>query len=116
MNILVGVISPAAIWVLPASFVAQLRADFPHHTFLEAWDRDAIRRQLPAADVGDHILRGEPRRQPGVEAAVGNQLWLIRVRSDGWGNQCGRDQQHCDNSRHPTPSCDRGSAPNLPRL
>jgi D-2-hydroxyacid dehydrogenase (NADP+) len=51
MNVLVGVISPAAIWVLPASFVAQLRADFPQHTFLEAWDRDAIRRQLPDADV-----------------------------------------------------------------
>src|SRR4051812_38720189 len=51
MNVLVGVISPAAIWVLPVSFVAQLRADFPQHTWLEAWDRDAIRRQLPDADV-----------------------------------------------------------------
>src|SRR5262249_45082894 len=51
MNVLVGVISPAAIWVLPNAFVDQLRRDFPHHTFLEAWDRDAIRRQLPQADV-----------------------------------------------------------------
>jgi phosphoglycerate dehydrogenase-like enzyme len=51
MNVLVGVISPAAIWVLPRRFVDQLRADFPQHTFLDAWDRDAIRRLLPDADV-----------------------------------------------------------------
>jgi len=51
MNILVGVISPAPVWVIPRSFVEQLRAEFPQHRFLEAWDRDAIRRQLPEADV-----------------------------------------------------------------
>jgi phosphoglycerate dehydrogenase-like enzyme len=51
MNILVGVIAPAAIWVIPRSFVDRLRRDFPQHTFLEAWDRDAIRSLLPDADV-----------------------------------------------------------------
>lgn len=51
MNVLVGVISPAAIWVMPRSFVEGLRRDFPQHVFLDAWDRDAIRRQLPDADV-----------------------------------------------------------------
>src|SRR5215831_20494980 len=51
MNILIGVISPAPIWVLPRTFVERLRREFPQHTFLEAWDRDAIRRQLPDADV-----------------------------------------------------------------
>jgi D-2-hydroxyacid dehydrogenase (NADP+) len=51
MNVLVGVISPAAIWVLPKRFVDDLRREFPQHEFLEAWDRDAINRQLPAADV-----------------------------------------------------------------
>src|SRR4051794_30974769 len=51
MNILIGVISPAAIWNLPRDYVDRLRAAFPHHTFLEAWDRDAIRTQLPDADV-----------------------------------------------------------------
>ena len=51
MNVLVGVISPAAIWVLPRHFVDQLRRDFPQHTFLEAWDRDTLRRLLPDADV-----------------------------------------------------------------
>src|SRR5215510_745107 len=51
MKIVVGVISPAAIWVLPRSFVDQLRRDFPQHTFLEAWDRDTLRRLLPDADV-----------------------------------------------------------------
>src|SRR5437867_4773494 len=51
MIVLVGVISPAAIWVMPRHFVDRLRRDFPHHTFLEAWDRDTLRRLLPEADV-----------------------------------------------------------------
>jgi len=51
MNVLVGVISPAAAWVMPRHFVDELRRDFPQHTFLDAWDRDAIRRLLPAAEV-----------------------------------------------------------------
>jgi phosphoglycerate dehydrogenase-like enzyme len=51
LNVLVGVISPAAVWILPEHFVDNLRARFPHHIFLEAWDREAIRRQLPIADV-----------------------------------------------------------------
>ncbi len=51
MNILLGVISPAAAWVLPRHFVDALRREFPQHTFLDAWDRDAIRRLLPDAEV-----------------------------------------------------------------
>jgi phosphoglycerate dehydrogenase-like enzyme len=51
MNILIGVISPAPVWVMPRTFVDRLRRDFPQHTFLEAWDREAIRRLLPDADV-----------------------------------------------------------------
>jgi phosphoglycerate dehydrogenase-like enzyme len=51
MNVVVGVISPAAIWVMPRRFVDQLRRDFPHHTFLDAWDRAALRQLLPRADV-----------------------------------------------------------------
>jgi phosphoglycerate dehydrogenase-like enzyme len=51
MIILVGVISPAAAWIMPRHFVDQLRRDFPQHTFLEAWERDALRSQLPQADV-----------------------------------------------------------------
>ena len=51
MNVLVGVISPAFAWVMPRTFVEQLRRDFPQHTFLDAWDRDTIRRLLPEADV-----------------------------------------------------------------
>src|SRR6185436_16202287 len=51
MNILVGVISPAPAWVMPKHFVDALRRDFPHHTFHDAWDRDAIRRHLPDADA-----------------------------------------------------------------
>jgi phosphoglycerate dehydrogenase-like enzyme len=51
MIIVVAVISPAAAWVIPRHFVDQLRRDFPQHTFLEAWDRDTLRRLLPDADV-----------------------------------------------------------------
>ena len=51
MNVLVGVISPFEAWIMPRSFVERLRADFPQHSFLEAWDREAIRRQLPDADA-----------------------------------------------------------------
>ena len=51
MNILVGVISPAPAWNMPPAYVDQLRRDFPQHTFLDAWDRDAIRRLLPDADA-----------------------------------------------------------------
>jgi phosphoglycerate dehydrogenase-like enzyme len=51
MIVLVGVTSPAAAWVMPRRFVDRLRDDFPHHTFLDAWDRDTIRRLLPDADV-----------------------------------------------------------------
>ena len=51
MNVVVAVISPAASWVMPRHFVGQLRQSFPQHTFLDAWDRDALRRLLPEADV-----------------------------------------------------------------
>jgi len=51
MNILVGVIADAAVWVLPRHYVDELRREFPQHTFLEAWDRQAIRDLLPQADV-----------------------------------------------------------------
>jgi len=51
MNIVVGVISPAPAWIMPRHFVDDLRRDFPQHTFLDAWDRDTLRRVLPGADV-----------------------------------------------------------------
>src|SRR5260370_34850904 len=51
MIVLIGVISPAAAWIMPRHFVEQLRRDFPQHAFLEAWDRDTLRRLLPQADV-----------------------------------------------------------------
>ena len=51
MIVVVSVISPAPAWVMPRRFVDQLRHDFPQHTFRDAWDRDALRRLLPSADV-----------------------------------------------------------------
>jgi phosphoglycerate dehydrogenase-like enzyme len=51
MNVVIGVISPALAWVMPRWHVDQLRADFPQHTFLDAWDRDTLRQLLPQAEV-----------------------------------------------------------------
>jgi D-2-hydroxyacid dehydrogenase (NADP+) len=51
MNVVIGVVSPNAAWVLPRSFVDQLRRDFPQHSFLEVWDRESLRRALPQADA-----------------------------------------------------------------
>src|SRR5688572_2787243 len=51
MNIAVGVISPSAAWVLPRHHVDRLRRDFPQHTFVAAWDRDALRRVLAGSDA-----------------------------------------------------------------
>ena len=51
MNVLVGVISPAAAWVMPRRFVEDLRREFPQHRFLDAWDRGSVRRLMPEADV-----------------------------------------------------------------
>ena len=51
MKVLVGVISPFAVWIMPRRFVAELRREFPQHAFLEAWDRETVRRLLPEADV-----------------------------------------------------------------
>ncbi len=51
MVVTIGVISPNAAWVLPASFVDQLRRQFPQHTFLDVWDRPALRDALAASDA-----------------------------------------------------------------
>jgi phosphoglycerate dehydrogenase-like enzyme len=51
LNVLIGVISDTAAWVMPRDFVTQIRRDFPQHTLLEAWDRPTIRRLLAEADA-----------------------------------------------------------------
>ena len=51
MIVAVGVISPAPIWVMPRRFVDDLRRAFPHHTFLDAWDRETLRQLLPQAEI-----------------------------------------------------------------
>jgi len=51
MNVVIGVIHPSTAWVLPRPFVDRLRADFPQHTFLDVWDRQALRAALPSADA-----------------------------------------------------------------
>ena len=51
MTILVGVISHAAAWVIPRSFIDQLRRDFPQHEFVDTWDEDGIRRLIPDAEI-----------------------------------------------------------------
>src|SRR5216110_2831892 len=83
MNILVGVISPAAAWVIPRSFVERIRRDFPQHTIVDTWDFGGIQRLLPAADaafvphVTREMLASAPRlrwvQSPAV--GVGNMLF-----------------------------------------
>jgi len=51
MNVVIGVVSPNAAWVLPPSFVDELRRDFPQHTFLDVWDREGLRRALVEGDA-----------------------------------------------------------------
>ncbi len=51
MNVVIGIVSPAEAWVLPRRFVEELRQAFPAHTFIDAWDREELRRVLPCADV-----------------------------------------------------------------
>jgi phosphoglycerate dehydrogenase-like enzyme len=51
MDVVVGVVSPAQAWVLPRRFVDHLRREFPQYTFIDVWDREALRQALPGADV-----------------------------------------------------------------
>ena len=52
MNILVGVDQPARrLGACRGTSSTSSAATFPQHTFLEAWDRDTLRRLLPDADV-----------------------------------------------------------------
>ncbi len=51
MKVVIGVVSPAEAWVLPRRFVDDLRRAFPGHTFVDVWDRDALRGALPDADA-----------------------------------------------------------------
>jgi phosphoglycerate dehydrogenase-like enzyme len=51
MNVVIGVIHPSTAWVLPRPFVDRLRSDFPQHTFVDVWDRPALRAALPDADA-----------------------------------------------------------------
>lgn len=59
MNVLVGVISQAAAWVMPRPIVDRIRADFPQHTFIDTWSFDGIRRLIPDADAAfiPHLTR-----------------------------------------------------------
>ena len=84
MNILVGVISPAPAWVMPKHFVDQLRRDFPHHTFSEAWDRDAIRRLLPDADAAfTPFVDRDVFRSAYGKAVSASQLWYADYNGNG---------------------------------
>jgi D-2-hydroxyacid dehydrogenase (NADP+) len=51
MNIVIGVVSPNAAWVLPRPFVDELRRDFPQHSFIDVWDRESLRLALREGDA-----------------------------------------------------------------
>jgi phosphoglycerate dehydrogenase-like enzyme len=90
MNVPIGVISPAAIWVMPRHFVDGLRQAFPHHTFPEAWDRDTLRQLLQRADVAftpfvDRDVFPSAQRLRWVQspaAGVGNLMFPELLASD----------------------------------
>jgi phosphoglycerate dehydrogenase-like enzyme len=51
LRVVIGVIHPSTAWVLPRGFVDRLRSEFPQHTFVDVWDRQALRAALPTADA-----------------------------------------------------------------
>jgi D-2-hydroxyacid dehydrogenase (NADP+) len=77
MNVLLGVISPAAAWVMPRAFAEKIRSDFPQHTIVDTWDFDGIRRRLPDAEVAfipnltREMLAASPRLRWIQSPAVG---------------------------------------------
>ena len=89
MNILLGVISPAAAWVMPRAFAEKIRRDFPQHTVVDTWDFEGIRRRLPDADAAfipkltPEMLEASPRlrwiQSPAV--GVGHMLFPEMVAS-----------------------------------
>ena len=90
LNILVGVISDFEAWVMPRRFVDRLRAEFPGHQFLEAWDKETVRRLLPESDVAftpciDEDVFASARRLRWVQSpavGVGSLLFPSLVASD----------------------------------
>ena len=89
MNVLVAVISEAAVWVIPRAFVDQLRREFPQHTFVDAWDADGIRRLIGDVEVAflPHLDRGmfasaaRLRWIQSPAAGVGNMLFAEMIAS-----------------------------------
>jgi len=82
MKIALGVISPSAAWVIPRAYVDALRRDFPHHTFLEAWDRETLRRVLVESDAAfaaflDHDLVPSLTRLQWVQAPAAGVAHLL---------------------------------------
>ena len=59
MNVLIGVISPAAAWIIPRTSVEELRRVFLQHTFLEAWDAETLRRLMKRGAWLINIGRGK---------------------------------------------------------
>jgi D-2-hydroxyacid dehydrogenase (NADP+) len=51
VNIGIGFVSKSAAWNLPRHHLDRLRVDFPQHTFLDAWDRAALRAVLQQCDA-----------------------------------------------------------------
>jgi phosphoglycerate dehydrogenase-like enzyme len=90
VTVLVAVISPAPAWILPRHYVDRLRRDFPQHTFLDAWDRDTLRRLLPEAEVAftpfvDRDVFAAAKRLRWVQSpavGVGNLMFPELLASD----------------------------------
>jgi phosphoglycerate dehydrogenase-like enzyme len=73
MNIGIGFVSRSTAWNLPRHHVERLRVAFPQHSFLEAWDRAALRDVLQQSDAAlaaviDRNLVSSLRRLRWVQA------------------------------------------------
>src|SRR3954471_3931681 len=51
MRIAIAVVSATQAWVMPRRFVDELRREFPHHTFVDAPNRDHLPAALTDADA-----------------------------------------------------------------
>jgi phosphoglycerate dehydrogenase-like enzyme len=89
LTILVGIYSPFAAWNIPASYVEQLRAEFPAHEFLHARSETETLALIARADVAfmtdlrpDQLAAARQLRWIHSPAAgVGNMLFPAMIES-----------------------------------
>ena len=92
--------SSARRWVMPRAFVDRLRREFPQHTFLEAWDRETIRRAAARGRRRVHAVRRPRRLRVGDAAALGAEPGRRRRQPDV-SRAARQPRRHHQRARHP---------------